>query len=114
MTMNEPLSALQRLAEELEYSDLLDRAAAAPRGSLERLMFVAVFAVSGAAGNKYRSSRKPLSVSTSVPFSLSVSAGMRADHGDGNSNPLLGETYECIRPERGESPSLFFWCCARD
>ncbi|GAA5985907.1 hypothetical protein JCM10908_006328 [Rhodotorula pacifica] len=76
VTMNEPLSALQRLAEELEYSELLDRAAKAPKGSLERLMLVAVFAVSGAAGNKYRSSRKPF-------------------------NPLLGETYECIRPEQG-------------
>ncbi|GAA5882309.1 hypothetical protein JCM3774_005504 [Rhodotorula dairenensis] len=60
VTMNEPISALQRLAEELEYSDLLDRAAQAPKGSPERLMLVAVFAVSGAAGNKYRSSRKPL------------------------------------------------------
>lgn len=58
--MNEPISALQRLAEELEYADLLHRAAAAPAGSLERLMLVAVFAVSTAAGNRYRSSRKPL------------------------------------------------------
>jgi hypothetical protein len=37
-----------------------------------------------------------------------------ADHGDGNSNPLLGETYECIRPERGESfPPLFLSYRAR-
>ncbi|GAA6020768.1 hypothetical protein JCM8202_004570 [Rhodotorula sphaerocarpa] len=76
VTMNEPISALQRLAEELEYADLLHRAAAVPAGSLERLMLVAVFAVSTAAGNRYRSSRKPF-------------------------NPLLGETYECVRPELG-------------
>ncbi|GAA5890800.1 hypothetical protein JCM5296_003422 [Sporobolomyces johnsonii] len=75
VTMNEPLSALQRLAEELEYSDLLHRAAASP-DPIERLTLVAVWAVSGVAGNKYRSSRKPF-------------------------NPLLGETYECIRPDKG-------------
>ncbi|CEQ42845.1 SPOSA6832_04710, partial [Sporobolomyces salmonicolor] len=75
VTMNEPLSALQRLAEELEYSDLLHRAAAS-QDPIERLTLVAVWAVSGVAGNKYRSSRKPF-------------------------NPLLGETYECIRPDKG-------------
>ncbi|GAA6000749.1 oxysterol-binding protein related protein OSH3 [Rhodotorula paludigena] len=75
ININEPLSALQRLAEELEYSELLDRAAAT-RDPIERLTLVAVWAVSGTSGNKYRSSRKPF-------------------------NPLLGETYECIRPEKG-------------
>ncbi|GAA6010665.1 hypothetical protein JCM10207_007793 [Rhodosporidiobolus poonsookiae] len=75
VSANEPLSALERLAEELEYSELLDRAAAA-KDPLERLTLVAVFAVSAMSGNKYRSSRKPF-------------------------NPLLGETYECIRPEQG-------------
>ncbi|BGP42164.1 Oxysterol-binding protein 3 [Rhodotorula kratochvilovae] len=67
VTMNEPLSALQRLAEEFEYSELLDRAAQAT-DPVERLMLVAVWAVSGTSGNN---------------------------------NPLLGETYECIRPEKG-------------
>jgi hypothetical protein len=43
---NEPLGALQKVAEELEYSDLLDEAARAPRGSAERLARTAVFAVS--------------------------------------------------------------------
>ncbi|GAA5973443.1 hypothetical protein JCM11641_006463 [Rhodosporidiobolus odoratus] len=75
VTANEPLSLLQRIAEEFEYSDLLDRAAAT-KDPLERLTLVAVFAISGTAGNKYRTSRKPF-------------------------NPLLGETYESIRPEKG-------------
>ncbi|TNY22568.1 Oxysterol-binding protein-domain-containing protein [Rhodotorula diobovata] len=75
VTMNEPLSALQRLAEELEYSELLDRAAQCS-DPIERLTLVAVWAVSGASSNKHRSSRKPF-------------------------NPLLGETYECIRPDKG-------------
>ncbi|GAA5840076.1 hypothetical protein JCM11251_000596 [Rhodosporidiobolus azoricus] len=75
VSMNEPLSALERIAEELEYSELLDRAAAT-KDPIERLTLVAVFAVSGTAGNKFRSSRKPF-------------------------NPMLGETYECIRPEKG-------------
>lgn len=57
--MNEPLSALQRLAEELEYSELLDRAAQCS-DPIERLTLVAVWAVSGASSNKHRSSRKPL------------------------------------------------------
>ncbi|KAM0790735.1 hypothetical protein ACM66B_004590 [Microbotryomycetes sp. NB124-2] len=75
VSMNEPLSALQRIAEEMEYSRLLDQAAGAS-DSLERLAFVAVWAVAGFSGNKYRSSRKPF-------------------------NPLLGETYECVRPDKG-------------
>ncbi|GAA5879315.1 hypothetical protein JCM8547_000661 [Rhodosporidiobolus lusitaniae] len=74
VTMNEPLSALQRIAEELEYSELLDRAAASS-DTVERLMLVAVFAVSGVSGNKFRGSRKPF-------------------------NPLLGETYELLRPDK--------------
>ena len=46
---NEPLSALQKMAEEFEYSDLMERAAAAGKGSPERLLWVAVFAISGCA-----------------------------------------------------------------
>lgn len=43
---NEPLSALQKTAEDLEYSELLDRAAALPPASPARLLRVAAFAVS--------------------------------------------------------------------
>ncbi|KAM0749584.1 hypothetical protein T439DRAFT_327262 [Meredithblackwellia eburnea MCA 4105] len=75
VTMNEPLSSLQRIAEELEYADLLHRAAATT-DPIERLTLVAVFAISGTSGNKYRSSRKPF-------------------------NPLLGETFELIRSDKG-------------
>ena len=39
VTLNEPLSTLQRLCEELEYSDLIDKAVLAPT-PLERLMYV--------------------------------------------------------------------------
>merc|ERR1719354_1010979 len=38
VTLNEPLSTLQRLCEELEYSDLLDKAAAAP-SALDRIQW---------------------------------------------------------------------------
>ncbi|KAI5477524.1 oxysterol-binding protein [Pseudohyphozyma bogoriensis] len=75
VTINEPLSALQRIAEELEYCELLHRAADTD-DSIDRLALVATFAISGAAGNKYRTSRKPF-------------------------NPLLGETYECVRADKG-------------
>lgn len=61
VTFNEPLSALQRIAEELEYPELLHKAATT-QDPVERLILVATFAVSGSSGNKFRSSRKPLYV----------------------------------------------------
>lgn len=45
MTFNEPLTLLQRAAEELEYFDLLNQAAATS-DPVERMQFVAAFAVS--------------------------------------------------------------------
>eukprot|EP00730_Choanoeca_flexa_P001493 TRINITY_DN10660_c0_g1_i3.p1 TRINITY_DN10660_c0_g1~~TRINITY_DN10660_c0_g1_i3.p1 ORF type:complete len:480 (+),score=125.64 TRINITY_DN10660_c0_g1_i3:68-1441(+) len=74
VTFNEPLSALQRLCEELEHSTLLDQAAAAS-SDIERIMLVAAFAVSGYGSSHFRSGRKPF-------------------------NPILGETYDVVRPER--------------
>ncbi|KAM6107810.1 oxysterol-binding protein-related protein 7 [Pterocles gutturalis] len=73
--LNEPLNTLQRLCEELEYSALLDRASRQthPR---QRMVYVAAFAVSAYASTFYRAGSKPF-------------------------NPVLGETYECVRPDRG-------------
>lgn len=59
VTFNEPLTLLQRTAEELEYHDLLSQAAATS-DSVERLCFVAAFAVSGYAHTRHRSGRKGL------------------------------------------------------
>ena len=75
VAINEPLSALQNMAEALEYSELLD-AAAKSKDSIERLVQVSCFAISTYAKFKYRTSRKPF-------------------------NPLLGETYELVRPDKG-------------
>ncbi|KAI0232124.1 Oxysterol-binding protein 3 [Massospora cicadina] len=75
ISLNEPLNILQRLAEELEYSELLDRANHSD-DSMERLVHVAAFALSSYAAPAHRASRKPF-------------------------NPLLGETYECVRPDKG-------------
>lgn len=72
---NEPLSALQKTAEDLEYSELLDQAAEFPAGSVERLLRVAAFAVSPYSSTPGR---------TAKPF-----------------NPLLGETFEFVCPEKG-------------
>lgn len=74
---NEPISALQKCAEDLEYSELLDKAYEAGRAGdpLSRVLYVAAFAVSGYAATEGRT-RKPF-------------------------NPLLGETYEAERPEQG-------------
>jgi oxysterol-binding protein 1 len=72
---NEPMSALQKTAEDLEYSELLDEAAALPAGSPERLLRVAAFAISAYSSTVGR---------TAKPF-----------------NPLLGETYELVYPEKG-------------
>jgi hypothetical protein len=66
---------LQRLCEELEYSDLLDKAAEYD-DPFERMVYVAAFAVSSYASTYYREGHKPF-------------------------NPLLGETYECIREDKG-------------
>ncbi|XP_076446701.1 oxysterol-binding protein-related protein 3-like isoform X2 [Babylonia areolata] len=75
VTLNEPLSMLQRLCEELEYSELLDKAAEYD-DPFERMIYVAAFAVSSYASSYYREGHKPF-------------------------NPLLGETYECIREDKG-------------
>jgi len=75
VTLNEPLSTLQRLCEELEYSDLVDKAVSSPT-PLERMTWVAAFAISAYGSSNARASHKPF-------------------------NPLLGETYECVREDKG-------------
>ncbi|KNC82935.1 hypothetical protein SARC_04782 [Sphaeroforma arctica JP610] len=65
--MNEPLSMLQRLSEDLEYSHLLDKAAKCTT-THERMCYIAAYTVSSYATTYYR---------TNKPF-----------------NPMLGETYE--------------------
>ena len=72
---NEPLSALELTAEDLEYSELLDEARGYPAGSMERMVRVAAFAISPYSSTEGR---------TSKPF-----------------NPLLGETYELVHVEKG-------------
>ncbi|KAL8165316.1 UNVERIFIED_CONTAM: Oxysterol-binding protein- protein 3 [Gekko kuhli] len=73
--LNEPLNTLQRLCEELEYSELLDKAAQT-HNLFERMVYVAAFAVSSYASTYYRAGSKPF-------------------------NPVLGETYENIREDKG-------------
>ncbi|XP_052209858.1 oxysterol-binding protein-related protein 2A isoform X2 [Diospyros lotus] len=74
---NEPISSLQKCFEDLEYSDLLDRAYEHGKAgnSLLRVLNVAAFAISGYASSEGRHCK---------PF-----------------NPLLGETYEADYPEKG-------------
>ncbi|XP_075882053.1 oxysterol-binding protein 2 isoform X2 [Nelusetta ayraudi] len=72
VNFNEPLSMLQRLTEDLEYHELLDKAARCD-SSLEQLCLVAAFSVSSYSTTVHR---------TAKPF-----------------NPLLGETYELDRRE---------------
>ena len=78
VTANEPISALQRFAEAVEYSTLLDDAANKPRSSIERLIYVTAFAVS------YLSSIRVKERAIRKPF-----------------NPMLGETFELVREDRG-------------
>jgi len=75
VSLNEPINVLQRLCEELEYSELLDKAASLD-DSLDRLVYVAAFAVSGYATTQWRAARKPF-------------------------NPLHGETFEYDCKEQG-------------
>jgi hypothetical protein len=74
---NEPISMLQRAAEHLEYSELLD-VAAGKSDAGERLLYVAAFAISSLSSVrvKDRSVRKPF-------------------------NPMLGETFEFVREDKG-------------
>lgn len=74
VSFNEPTSLLQRVAEDMEYADLLDIAADRPDPT-ERLVYVAAFAASEYASTIGRVAK---------PF-----------------NPLLGETYEYVRPDKG-------------
>uniref|UniRef100_A0A9L0SEF8 Oxysterol-binding protein n=1 Tax=Equus caballus TaxID=9796 RepID=A0A9L0SEF8_HORSE len=73
--LNEPLNTLQRLCEELEYSSLLDQASRIT-DPCERMVYIAAFAVSAYSSTYHRAGCKPF-------------------------NPVLGETYECERPDRG-------------
>lgn len=71
---NEPVSFLQRLAEDVEYSTLLDRAARADVRPADRAALVAAF----------------------VASHLSSTAGRASKP----ANPLLGETFDLVVPER--------------
>uniref|UniRef100_A0A8C6PQZ0 Oxysterol-binding protein n=1 Tax=Nothobranchius furzeri TaxID=105023 RepID=A0A8C6PQZ0_NOTFU len=71
--LNEPLNTLQRMCEELEYSELLDKAAET-EDPFERM--VCVFVSFAAVRSHCRAGSKPF-------------------------NPLLGESYECIREDKG-------------
>ena len=78
VSANEPISLLQKVAEQMEYSSLLDEAAKESSSSLERLLHIAAFAVSSSSAMrvKERGLRKPF-------------------------NPMLGETFELVREDRG-------------
>ncbi len=72
VNFSEPLSMLQRMTEELEYSSILDIAAKA-NNNWEQLAYVAAFTVSAYSTTATRVNK---------PF-----------------NPLLGETFECDRTD---------------
>lgn len=78
VSSNEPTSMLQRVAEELEYSELLDQAAADSSDATQRLLRIAAFAVSSFSNSRARerAARKPF-------------------------NPMLGETFELVREDKG-------------
>jgi hypothetical protein len=75
VSANEPISLLQRQAENLEYAQLLDTAAS-HKSPIYRLLYVTAFAISYFSGSRARERaiRKPF-------------------------NPMLGETYELVRAE---------------
>ncbi|ROV91368.1 hypothetical protein VMCG_09700 [Cytospora schulzeri] len=75
VSANEPTSLLQRVAEQLEYANLLDAATKQSKDSY-RLLYVTAFAISQFSGSraKERAIRKPFT-------------------------PLLGETFELVRSE---------------
>lgn len=74
---NEPLGLLQKVAEDLEYSELLDSAAEQTLEDGSRILMVAAFAISSFSSmrHKERAKRKPF-------------------------NPMLGETFELVREDK--------------
>ncbi|KAL2100597.1 hypothetical protein ACEWY4_002358 [Coilia grayii] len=75
VALNEPVNFLQRVSEELEYAELLD-VANRTDDPYQRMVYVAAFSISGYAWATWRNRYKPF-------------------------NPVLGETYESIRDDRG-------------
>ncbi|ODQ80637.1 hypothetical protein BABINDRAFT_34447 [Babjeviella inositovora NRRL Y-12698] len=78
VSMNEPLTILQKYGELIEYCAMLDTALAADTLSGERILRIAAFAVS------YQASLRAKERNTRKPF-----------------NPLLGETFEMVREDLG-------------
>lgn len=78
VSSNEPTSLLQRVAEQMEYSELLDTAAQDSSDANARLLSITAFAISTFSGArvKERAMRKPFT-------------------------PLLGETFELVREDKG-------------
>ncbi|KAI9695274.1 MAG: hypothetical protein M1820_008736 [Bogoriella megaspora] len=80
VSANEPLSLLQRVSEQLEYTTLLDTACSLPSSPSDptRLLYIAAFAISNLSNSriKDRAIRKPF-------------------------NPMLGETFELVREDLG-------------
>lgn len=79
VSANEPLSLLQRASEQLEYTHLIDSAVTSiSQSSTHRLLYITAFAISTLSYSrvKERAIRKPF-------------------------NPLLGETFELVREDRG-------------
>ncbi|XP_058829798.1 oxysterol-binding protein 1 isoform X2 [Topomyia yanbarensis] len=72
VNFNEPLSMLQRLTEDFEYAEILDKAAHC-KDTCEQLAYITAFTISSYSTTSSR---------TGKPF-----------------NPLLGETYECDRTD---------------
>lgn len=75
VSFNECTNLLQRSAEDMEYTDLLDKAASAVDDPGLRMVYVAAYAASSYSSTIDRIAK---------PF-----------------NPLLGETFEYCRPDRG-------------
>lgn len=76
VSANEPISLMQRVAEQLEYANMLNTAAA-HKNPTQRLLYVTAFAVSQFSSGRARERaiRKPF-------------------------NPMLGETFELVRTEK--------------
>lgn len=82
VSANEPISLMQRMAEHLEYANMLNTASA-HKNPIQRLLYVTAFAVS------YFSSSRAKERAIRKPF-----------------NPMLGETFELLRTEN-EVPGGF-------
>lgn len=98
--LNEPINTLQRLCEELEYSELLDTANQT-QDPYQRMVSEETFGCIHSHMFKVVSDARSSVQVYVATFAICAYASTYHRAGSKPFNPVLGETYECDRPDKG-------------